>query len=206
MTLSWAYEDDALGRGFSFVAGIDEAGRGCLAGPVVAGAVIFLNRKACPEGLNDSKQLTRSKRQKLYSQITACSEILWSVGQASVEEIDRFNILNASHLAMERARSALSQPPDHLLIDGLKVKRLGDEQTPIVKGDALSFSIAAASIIAKETRDCLMEELDAQYPHYGLARHKGYSTQDHITAINRHGPCPHHRRSFEPVRQMSLDF
>jgi ribonuclease HII len=204
MTLSWAYEDQALKRGFSIIAGVDEAGRGCLAGPVVAGAVIFLDRSICPEGLNDSKQLTRPKRHKIYESLICHENILWAAGQASVEEIDCINILNASHLAMKRAVDSLLKSPDHLLIDGLKVKIFGSNQTPIVKGDALSYSIAAASIIAKETRDRLMETLDTEQPMYGFARHKGYGTEIHLKALKAHGSSPHHRHSFKPVHQLTL--
>lgn len=204
--LSWNYEQTARQAGHRFIAGVDEAGRGCLAGPVVAGAVIFLEPSVCPENVDDSKKLSRAARRKIYEQLVSHPSVLWGAGIASVEEIDRLNILRASHLAMQRALDALASPADFLLVDGWRVVSLGAHQQAIVGGDAASPSIAAASIIAKETRDRLMEQLDAEYPQYGLARHKGYGTSEHLEAIQLHGITPIHRRSFDPVRQTTFAF
>jgi len=187
-------------RGFSLVAGVDEAGRGPLAGPVIAAAVILPPDFAL-DGLNDSKKLTAKKRESFHAILTTRSEIHWAIGEASVGEIDTLNILRATHLAMARAVEALPTKPDHALVDGLPVRGLPVDHTALVSGDALSVTIAAASIIAKVTRDRLMVELDAQYPQYGFARHKGYGVREHLAALRHHGPCPVHRRSFEPVAQ-----
>ena len=187
------------------LAGVDEAGRGCLAGPVVAGAVVIaaedLPRLAAEElaAVNDSKQLTERKREALYDLITAHPAIRWAAGQASAREIDEMNILHATHLAMRRALEGLSPLPDHALVDGLPVKGLPLPHTAIVKGDATSLLIACASIIAKVTRDRLCRELDRLYPDYGFAQNKTYGTAPHLAALRRLGPCPEHRRSFAPV-------
>ncbi|MFZ5806204.1 MAG: ribonuclease HII [Verrucomicrobiota bacterium] len=204
--LSWEHEQSVRQKGYRCVAGVDEAGRGCLAGPVVAGAVIFLDMSACPDGVNDSKKLSRASRKKLYETLTSHTSILCGVGVASVEEIDQINILKASHLAMKRALEALSTPADFVLVDGLKVSLLGENHLALIGGDAISPSIAAASIIAKEYRDRLMEQFDAEYPQYGLARHKGYGTAEHLEAIQLYGISPLHRRSFAPVRQQTFAF
>jgi len=185
------------------VAGIDEAGRGPLAGPVVAAAVIL------PEGfrhdsLNDSKQLTERRRTSLYAELTTNREVRWALAILANDEIDRLNILRATHEAMRRAVAQLDPAPGHVLIDGLPVNPFPIPQTALVGGDALSFSIAAASIIAKVTRDRLMVEMDARHPGYDFARHKGYGTPQHLAALKQHGPCPIHRRSFLPVRQAEL--
>lgn len=190
-------------RGFLFVAGIDEAGRGPLAGPVVAAAVILPESYAL-DGLDDSKKLSAPRREKLFAAITKDTRITWAIGTADVEEIDRLNILRATHLAMARAVEALPQKPHHALVDGLPVKGLPVPHTALVGGDALSLSIAAASIIAKVTRDRRMVDLDGQYPQYGFARHKGYGVREHLEALQSHGPCPIHRRSFAPVAQACL--
>ena len=187
-------------RGFVFVAGVDEAGRGPLAGPVVAAAVILPDDFHL-DGVNDSKKLTARKRESLYAELTACAEIAWAVAEAAVEEIDRLNILRATHLAMARAIASLPQKPHHALVDGLPVRGLPVEHTALVEGDTLSLSIAAASIIAKVTRDRIMTELDAHFPQYGFARHKGYGVREHLEALRRYGPCPVHRRTFQPVAQ-----
>ena len=175
---------------------MDEAGRGPLAGPVVAGAVILPVLAEELTGLNDSKQLTAAKRERLFLALLECEQAVCSVGVASVEEIDRFNILRATHLAMARAVFCL--------VDGLPVKGLPVPHRAIVKGDGRSLSIAAASVLAKVTRDRMMMEADASYPQYGFAKHKGYGTKAHMEALRRHGPCPLHRRSFAPVSQMEL--
>lgn len=187
------------------LAGVDEAGRGCLAGPVVAGAVSIsaedLPRLALEElaAVNDSKQLTERKREALYDLITAHPAIRWAAGLASAREIDELNILRATHLAMRRALEGLTPLPDHALVDGLPVKGLPIPHTAIVKGDATSLLIACASIIAKVTRDRLCRELDRLYPAYGFAQNKTYGTASHLAALRRLGPCPEHRRSFAPV-------
>ncbi len=190
-------------RGIFRIAGIDEAGRGPLAGPVAAAAVILPKNYHCP-GLDDSKKISPSKRQILYQQITNHPDISWAVATADREEIDRLNILQATHLAMRRAVEALSPLPDHCLIDGLPVKNFPIPHDGIIKGDGLSLSIAAASIIAKVTRDWIMFELDQEFPQFGFAKHQGYGTKMHLEALRIHGPCCQHRRSFKPVAQWGL--
>jgi len=187
-------------RGFLLVAGVDEAGRGPLAGPVVAAAVILPGDFKL-DGLNDSKKIPAARREKFFAILATHPGVVWSTGQAGVDEIDRLNILRATHLAMARAVNALPAPPDHTLIDGLPARGLPVPHTALVGGDALSLSIAAASIMAKVTRDRLMVALDAEYPQYGFARHKGYGVMEHLLALRHHGPCPVHRRSFIPVGQ-----
>lgn len=180
------------------VCGVDEAGRGPLAGPVVAAAVI-LNRECIPKFIDDSKRLTRKKREALVLELKEKS--IWAIGMASSKEIDTLNILQASKLAMSRAVEALAQKPAVALIDGNQPPDLCCETVCIIKGDTLSLSIAAASIIAKVTRDALMIELGMKYPHYGFERHAGYGTQCHLEALAKHGICPEHRMSFRPVRE-----
>jgi len=181
------------------VAGVDEVGRGPLAGPVVAAAVI-LPQGCWITGVDDSKKLTHEKRLALYEQIVG-SCICFGVGAASAAEIDRINIRRATALAMQRAIARLACPPGHLLVDGLAVPELGLEgQTAIVDGDAKVHCIAAASILAKVTRDRLMERLAARHPAYGWERNKGYGTPEHLEALNLHGPTRHHRQSFQPVQ------
>ncbi len=190
-------------RGFSKIAGIDEAGRGPLAGPVAAAAVI-LPESYTLTGLDDSKKISPAKREALYEKITTDPRILWAVATASREEIDTLNILRATHLAMKRAAESLSVVPDHCLIDGLPVKNFPLPHDGIVKGDGLSLSIAAASIIAKVTRDRIMLAADREFPEFGFAKHQGYGTKVHLEALRTHGPCCHHRRSFQPVAQLTL--
>ena len=190
-------------RGFSLVAGVDEAGRGPLAGPVIAAAVILPAGFAL-DGLTDSKTVPAVRREKFFAFLTTQTSVVWSTGLAAVEEIDRLNILRATHLAMARAVGALHARPDHALVDGLPVPDLPVPHTALVGGDALSLSIAAASIIAKVTRDRLMVALDAEYPQYGFARHKCYGVPQHLEALRHHGPCPVHRRSFAPVGQAEV--
>lgn len=187
------------------VAGIDEAGRGPLAGPVVAAAVILPGADAVP-GLDDSKKISAGKRDALYEVITNHAGVIWAVGIADREEIDRLNILRATHLAMARAADGLATAPALCLIDGLPVPGFPRPSHAVVKGDSLSLSIAAASIVAKVTRDRIMARLDGEYPAYGFARHQGYGTRAHLDALRAHGPCPEHRRSFGPVAQMVLPF
>lgn len=182
------------------VCGVDEAGRGPWAGPVSAGAVI-LDPDDVPVGIDDSKALTERRREGLEIEIKARA-LAWSVGFASVEEIDQFNILRATGLAMRRAVEALSPAPAVALVDGSYRFDLPCPATPIVKGDSRSLSIAAASILAKTARDRVMVELDAVYPDYGFARHKGYNAPAHQQALARLGPCPAHRRSWAPIRAL----
>jgi ribonuclease HII len=185
------------------VAGVDEAGRGPLAGPVVAAAVV-LDPDCIPDGIDDSKALTAAKRARLCEELLACAKV--GVGIASVEEIDRLNILWATMLAMQRAVDALGFAPAFVLVDGNRCPQWSHRSQAIVSGDALCLSIAAASIVAKHQRDCMMAELDAQYPGYGWASNKGYGAKVHQEALRRLGPTPHHRRSFAPVAQAHLDF
>jgi len=182
------------------ICGVDEAGRGPLAGPVVAAAVIF-ERKRIPKGLNDSKQLTPEDREALYPRILDMA-IAVGVGEASVDEIDLINIRQATHLAMARAVRALSVTPLFALVDGNDPPALPCPCDTIVDGDARSVSIAAASVVAKVTRDRMMVALHEQHPGYGWFTNKGYSTDEHIEALNRLGPCLHHRRSFAPVHRL----
>lgn len=179
-------------------AGVDEAGRGPLAGPVVAAAVIVIEPEGLA-GLNDSKKVTAKKRKMLYSEII--SRQLVGIGFADEKEIDGINILQASLLAMKRAVLDLPLTPDGLLIDGTFTTDLPLPQKTIVSGDAKSASIAAASIVAKVIRDAWMEKMEAEYPSYGFAKHKGYGTAQHLQALNEHGACAIHRRSFDPVRK-----
>lgn len=181
------------------VCGIDEAGRGPLAGPVVAAAVI-VDPETCPEGLDDSKKLDERKREELFAQLSRCAEI--GIGMASVEEIDRLNILQATMLAMSRAFAALDRPAAFALIDGNRAPKLACPARTIVSGDARVLSIAAASIAAKVTRDRMMTALAAAHPGYGWERNRGYGTPEHLDALSHLGATPHHRRSFAPVRNI----
>ncbi|KPD12138.1 ribonuclease HII [Phaeobacter sp. 11ANDIMAR09] len=190
----------ALAKGFLRIAGVDEVGRGPLAGPVTAAAVV-LDLEKLPEGLNDSKKLSAKKRAALAQEIWQRAEV--SVAEASVEEIDSINILRASHLAMERAVAALDPPPDYLLIDGNLIPRdLTIKAEAVVKGDGKSVSIAAASIVAKEARDTLMVDLAQQFPGYGWEKNAGYPSKQHREALVELGVTPHHRRSFKPVHKI----
>jgi ribonuclease HII len=192
-----AFEAEALANGFQRVAGVDEAGRGPLAGPIVAGAVVLAEPI---EGLNDSKQLTARRREALFAQLHDGRHAI-GVGLVEASDIDRYGIQAANYAAMAQAVAALDPPPDFLLVDGFMIRGCALPQKAIVKGDSLSFSIAAASIIAKVTRDRLMVALDAENPDYGFLRHKGYATREHLDALRRLGPCPAHRRSFAPLSQ-----
>ena len=176
------------------ICGTDEAGRGPLAGPVAAGACI-LPEGYIPEGLDDSKKLTEKKREALYAQITE-NALAWGIGLASAAEIDEINILNASLLAMRRAIAATGATPDLVLVDGSVNRGFDIRSEAVIGGDAKSPSIAAASILAKVTRDRIMAELDGKYPEYGFAKHKGYPTPAHKLAVYEFGPCPEHRKSF----------
>lgn len=190
----WVYEREAFDAGIKLVCGVDEAGRGPLAGPVCAAAVILPPGLDIP-GLNDSKKLTDKKRRELYD-IMIEQAVSYGIAFASEQEIDEINILQATFLAMERAMQKLSPQPELALIDGNRTKDFGLPVRTIVKGDSLSASIAAASILAKVTRDRLMEEYDAQYPQYGFAVHKGYGTKRHYETLREFGPSPIHRKTF----------
>lgn len=197
------FEERLRASGFSTIAGIDEAGRGPLAGPVVAAAVI-LPPDFCHPRLNDSKKLTEKVRDRLFLELSETPGVVHAVVEVGPAEIDDLNILRATHEAMRRAVARLVPQPDHVLIDGLPVRPFSLPQTALVGGDGLSLSIAAASVFAKVTRDRLMLALDAQYPQYAFARHKGYGTALHLARLQEHGPCPAHRLSFAPVRQLAL--
>lgn len=197
------YESALWGNGLSCVAGLDEAGRGAWAGPVAAGAVILPPDPAILQRLprvRDSKQMQASERAFWAVEIKTAA-LAWGVGFASSQEIDMLGIAPATRLAMLRALEALRAAPEHLLIDALLLKETSLPQTALIKGDARSLSIAAASVLAKTARDAFMTELDQTYPCYGFARHKGYGTAAHCAALSQHGPCPAHRFSFEPIRQ-----
>jgi ribonuclease HII len=197
------YEKKLRTGGVARIAGIDEAGRGALAGPVVAAAVI-LPEKVRHRKLNDSKQLSPELREAIYADLTSNAEVLWAIGVVDHLEIDRINILRATHLAMRAAINTLVATPDHVLIDGLPVFPFPFPQTAIIDGDCYSLSIAAASVIAKVTRDRMMRDFCAQFPNYCFEQHKGYGTELHLTRLHELGPCPIHRRSFEPVAQPLL--
>lgn len=194
------FEVEARCCGYRRIAGLDEAGRGPLAGPVVAAAVI-LPRRCMLAGLDDSKQIDESDRVRLFAEIVRRA-IGIGIGSANEAEIDRFNILEATRLAMRRALQALPLVPDFLLLDALTLPGLSVRQRPIIKGDGLSCSIAAASIIAKVTRDRLMIEYHRWYPQYNFAEHKGYSTPQHLRLLREHGPCAIHRCTYAPVQHL----
>ena len=190
----WEIEDSLRANGYELICGVDEAGRGPLAGPVCAAAVI-LPRDAEIPGLNDSKKLSDKKRRELYPIIKE-KALCYGIGFASHEEIDQINILQATYLAMERALSQLTITPQQVLIDGNRAKDFGLPVRTIVHGDSLSMSIAAASVLAKVTRDDLMLEMAKEYPQYGFEIHKGYGTKAHYEALRTYGACPIHRNSF----------
>jgi ribonuclease HII len=189
-----AFDSAARKLSGAIVAGVDEAGRGPLAGPVVSAAII-LPEDYSPEGLNDSKQLTASKRELLFANLTR-DAVAWGAGLCGPVDIDEINILNATIKSMELAIGALAPQPDYLLIDALYLKNVPIDQKAIIKGDALSLSIAAASVLAKVIRDDIMRAYDREYPEYGFSRHKGYGTKEHIQSIRDHGVCPIHRKTF----------
>ncbi|NOU35203.1 MAG: ribonuclease HII [Kiritimatiellaceae bacterium] len=199
------YEKEAWNSGLFFIAGIDEAGRGPLAGPVVAAAVAFergpLENGGAEifSGLTDSKALSEKRREHFFERLQGCSFARIGCAVIGPEIIDDINILQATWKAMAEAVAQISPRPDLALVDGRPVRGLCCKSQSIVKGDAQSLSIAAASVIAKVTRDRLMVELDARFPEYGFAKHKGYGTKEHLAAIRCHGPCPHHRKTFRPV-------
>jgi len=209
MKCSLRHERALYKTGVRIVAGIDEAGRGPLAGPVVAAAVVLPEKFRHPV-LTDSKQLSPKQREEIYEELTSAAAarkgVRWQVASVDPVEIDRINILRATHHAMRCAVAALDPLPDHVLIDGLAVRPFPIAQTPLVKGDSKSFSIAAASVIAKVTRDRLMQEADRLYPSYLFGQHKGYATAEHLKRLREHGPCPLHRRTFlaGPEKQLDL--
>lgn len=195
------YENAARQQGYQLIAGIDEAGRGPLAGPVIAAACIIPCDVFFP-GVNDSKQLSPQQRSVLFDQISADSRVCFGIGNISHQEIDRINIYQATIVAMLQAIEVLPQKPDLLLVDGMQLSHPGIPCQKIIKGDCKSQSIAAASILAKVTRDRMMTEFHHQWPHYGFDQHKGYGTPQHIEAIRKWGPCPIHRLSFEPLKSL----
>lgn len=203
MPCNFDFEDALRSAGRQTIAGIDEAGRGPLAGPVVVAAVILPVSFSHP-ALNDSKQVPEPLREVLYDELTRRDDIRWSVSVVEPLEIDRLNILRATHAGMRRVAEALQ--PDHVLIDGLPVTPFPYPQTALVKGDGKSLSIAAASILAKVTRDRLMLAWHEIYPAYEFQRHKGYPTRQHLAKLREHGPCEIHRRSFAPVSELWFDF
>ncbi len=192
------FEQQARAEGYMYVAGLDEVGRGCLAGPVVAAACILDPEKPLPEGLDDSKKLTPESRDKIAAQLKKDC-ISYSIGRIDADEIDRINILEATKQAMLNAISTLSPAPDFLLVDALYLKRCPLPQRPIIKGDSISASIAAASILAKTFRDDLMKSFDTEYPEYDFAAHKGYGAASHLEALRSYGPCVLHRKTFRGV-------
>lgn len=197
------FEKEAYDSGVTLIAGVDEVGRGPLAGPVVAAACI-LPQNYLLAGLNDSKKVAPEMREKLYQILTTDSEIIYAIGIVDEERIDQLNIYRATLLAMQKAIEGLEKRPGLLLVDGNAVPYGVVPSQCIVKGDTLSISIAAASIIAKVTRDRLMISYDRQWPQYGFKSHKGYATPQHIEAVKQFGPCPIHRRSFETIKQSVL--
>lgn len=196
---STRFEEEVAAAGYKVVAGLDEVGRGALCGPVVAGAVI-LGPGFDTEGIDDSKKLTRRQRERLDERIRA-KALAWGLGVATVAEIDRYNILRATHVAMVRAIEALARRPEMILVDGPEVPKLTWPQRPIIKGDAQSVSIAAAAIVAKVARDAMMREIDGSYPGYGLAENMGYGSRDHREALRRMGPSEVHRRTFHGTQR-----
>lgn len=198
------YEKDLWVQGFRIVAGLDEAGRGAWAGPVFAAAVVLPNdERVCEvlDGVRDSKQMTARQRERMQGCIRSVS-ISWGVASASSEEIDEIGILPATCLAMRRAIDELAYPPVHLLVDYITLDECGCPQFSLAYGDCLSLSIAAASVLAKTERDAYMVRLDADYPEYGFAQHKGYGTPQHRAALDEKGPCPIHRKTYKPVRAL----
>lgn len=197
------FESEARREGYFFPAGIDEAGRGPLAGPVVASACI-LPPNFQLAGLNDSKKLTAAQRKRYFESLTQDSSVHYGIGIVCHETIDTINILEATKLAMCKAIQDLPHPPDFLLIDAVELKNQPIPYLSLIKGDCRSQAIAAASVIAKETRDRLMFEYEEKWPQYGFAKHKGYGTKAHRDVIAKYGPCPIHRRSFEPIKSCKV--
>jgi ribonuclease HII len=199
------FEKKARADGFAVIAGVDEVGRGCLAGAVVAAAVVFESEDDVPDGVDDSKKISKARREEL-SELIKEKALTFAVGQIEADEVDRINILEATKKAMLSAVGQLSPAADFLLIDAVRLTASPLPQKSIIKGDAASASIAAASIIAKVYRDTMMAEYDRLYPQYGFAKHVGYGTPEHMEAIRVHGPCPIHRMTFRGVSQLELGF
>lgn len=197
----FAFDESFRLQGFSIIAGIDEAGRGCLAGPVVAACVSFRDNVFI-EGIRDSKELTAEQRERLFKEIL--HNALVGIGIIDPDLIDRVNILEATRLAMKKAYENLGTKVELLLIDALDLPQIEVFQKSIIKGDQKSAAIASASIVAKVTRDRIMKQYHETYPHYGFERHKGYATKEHLKALKKFGPCPIHRKSFSPVRELML--
>ncbi len=205
----YAFEEELEDKGYKYVAGVDEVGRGPLAGPVVVAAVILPQNKRI-KGINDSKKLSEKKREELYKVIMK-EALAVSIAYVYEDVIDKINIYEATKQGMLEAISKLEIKPDHVLIDAMPLRELEIEHTSIIHGDALSASIGAASIVAKVTRDHFMEKMDFKYPNYGFARHKGYCTKEHLKALEQYGPCEIHRKSFSPVakcynKQLTFNF
>ena len=192
------FERQAISEGFRFIAGVDEVGRGCLAGAVVAAACILDLSKPLPEGLNDSKKISEKRRDRVAAELRE-SVVAFAIGEVQADEIDRINILQATKKAMRLAIENLQPGADFLLIDAVSLKEINLPQKAIIRGDAISASIAAASILAKTYRDNLMRELCKIYPEYGFSKHVGYGTKAHFDALREHGACPLHRKSFKGV-------
>jgi len=199
------FERKALAEGFKVVAGLDEVGRGCLAGAVVAAAVVFESEDSVPDGVDDSKKISKPRREELAGLIRERA-LTYSIAEVDAEEVDRINILEATKKAMLSAVGKLDPAADFLLIDAVRLTACSLPQKSIIKGDSASVSIGAASIIAKVHRDKMMADYDRLYPEYGFAKHVGYGTPDHLEALRIHGPCPIHRMTFRGVNQLALDF
>ncbi len=196
--IGFDFEEQARSEGFFFVAGVDEVGRGCIAGPVVAAACILDLTKPVPKDLNDSKKLSEKQRDEIAEELRS-NAVSFAVGEVDADEIDRINILEATKVAMVKAITNLNPNADYLLIDALRLKQITIPQKSIIKGDSIAFSIAAASVIAKTYRDTLMKTYDSEYPQYGFASHKGYGCATHYEALRKFGPCHLHRKTFRGV-------
>lgn len=197
-TIGFDFEDQARSEGYRLIAGVDEVGRGCLAGPVVAAACILDPERPIPAGLNDSKKLTEKRRNEIAAELRE-TVIAYAIGAVEADEIDVINILEATKKAMALAITALRPAADYLLIDALQLRAVRLPQKPIIKGDSISYSIAAASVLAKTYRDALMVGYDTEYPQYGFSGHKGYGAATHFAALRQYGPCPLHRKTFRGV-------
>jgi ribonuclease HII len=204
--LTWDFEDRAAAQGYQTIVGVDEVGRGPLAGPVIAAAYHFKERPEWFSELDDSKKLTSRKRDRLFEQLKNPDVGAWSIAEIEAPEVDILNILQAAMKAMREALGRLPHTPDYALIDGNRMPGEGIHGETIIQGDGKSPSIAAASIIAKVTRDRMMVDYDHHYPGYGFAQHKGYGTREHLEALRNLGPCPIHRHSFAPVSQLEMGF
>lgn len=197
-TIGFDFEEQARSEGYRSIAGVDEVGRGCLAGPVVAAACILDPGLPVPAGLNDSKRIPEKRRDGIALELREIA-IAYSIAEIQADEIDRINILEATKRAMLQALSSLQPCADYVLIDAIRLRELRAPQRSIIKGDSISYSIAAASVLAKTHRDQLMKEYDKEYPQYGFAGHKGYGSAKHFAAIRQYGPCPIHRLTFKGV-------